>query len=545
MHPRRAESGSERRQHVSSEDRPSSRARSAFPRPRTTGRGRPGSQPSRDKPCGSCRSTCCLRRVRAARGVCGGARWSSGGRETRVLPPGWLELSASVPVTRNRELVGTPKLKAPKIYLSQNWHPLVPLPFPGHNAERAMAARCMKIRIADGLPVEETAVVRKEDREKADALIKKLQDELIGNALRAMQKHPGRWDEVEGVRELLGPRLEEGAVDEVAARRAKPRPRSGASSNADVHAGAGAARLQISNENLATLMALGFDEGECLVAFDDAKGNMEVAAALLLDVQDRERVQRAREAEQRQEREQRAREAEQRQEREREQRAQEAQEAERQKREKILRRSYAGRAACPARRGDARVYVRCGRLPPATGAQPPHRCPAGPGVLRPSMPCSMESPCPVGSASTAVGALSARSAAGLRSASTTVGALSARSAAGHQSASTAVSAISARSAVGLESASTGRQRYYCTECGGASASASTAVGALSARSAAGLRSASTTVGALSARSAAGHQSASTAVGALSARSAAGLRSASTTVGAIIARSVRGRGFAHT
>ena len=147
----------------------------------------------------------------------------------------------------------SPKTGTPSLSLQ------TPLPFPGHNAERAMAARCMKIRIADGLPVEETAVVRKEDREKADALIKKLQDELIGNALRAMQKHPGRWDEVEGVRELLGPRLEEGAVDEVAARRAKPRPRSGASSNADVHAGAGAARLQISNENLATLMALGFD----------------------------------------------------------------------------------------------------------------------------------------------------------------------------------------------------------------------------------------------------------------------------------------------
>ena len=90
MHPRRAESGSERRQHVSSEDRPSSRARSAFPRPRTTGRGRPGSQPSRDKPCGSCRSTCCLRRVRAARGVCGGALEFGGKRDPSSFPPGWL-----------------------------------------------------------------------------------------------------------------------------------------------------------------------------------------------------------------------------------------------------------------------------------------------------------------------------------------------------------------------------------------------------------------------------------------------------------------------
>jgi len=230
--------------------------------------------------------------------------------------------------SRNGENVGTPKL-APLVVVVL-FKPLFPSP---HNAERAMAARCMKIRIADGLPVEETAVVRKEDKEKADALIKALQDELIGNALRTMEKHPGRWDEVEGVREVLGPRLEEGAVGEVAARRAKPRPRSGASSNADVHAGAGAARLQISPQQVGQLMELGFRKVLCVNALHDAKGNVDAAAALLFDEHDRE--QRAQEAERqkREQREQRAQEAER---QKREQRAQEAQEAERQKREKIL-----------------------------------------------------------------------------------------------------------------------------------------------------------------------------------------------------------------
>ena len=106
----------------------------------------------------------------------------------------------------------------------------------------------------------------------------------------------------------------------------------------------------------------------------------------------------------------------------------------------------------------------------------------------------------VGTGSSAVSALSARTAVVHQSASTVVSALCARTAVVHQSASTAVSALSARSAVGLESAST-------------------VVGATTARSAAGLESASTVVGALTARSAVGPKSASTAVGATGARSA--------------------------
>jgi hypothetical protein len=68
----------------------------------------------------------------------------------------------------------------------------------------------------------------------------------------------------------------------------------------------------------------------------------------------------------------------------------------------------------------------------------------------------------------------------------------------HQSASTVVGALSARSAVGHQSVST-------------------VVGALNARSAVGVQSASTVVGALNARSAVGHKYASTVVSALSAR----------------------------
>ena len=58
------------------------------------------------------------------------------------------------------------------------------------------------------------------------------------------------------------------------------------------------------------------------------------------------------------------------------------------------------------------------------------------------------------SASTVVGALSARSAVGHKYASTVVGALNARSAVGHKYASTVVCAPSARSAVGDQSAGT-------------------------------------------------------------------------------------------
>ena len=104
MRHRRAESGSERRQRASSKIG-SSRARS-FPSS-TYHRWAPGFAAFTDKPCGSCRSTCCS-------GECCSRRCGVGGRETRVLPPGWLELSASVPVTRNREWWAPQNSKLPK-----------------------------------------------------------------------------------------------------------------------------------------------------------------------------------------------------------------------------------------------------------------------------------------------------------------------------------------------------------------------------------------------------------------------------------------------
>ena len=121
--------------------------------------------------------------------------------------------------------------------------------------------------------------------------------------------------------------------------------------------------------------------------------------------------------------------------------------------------------------------------------------------------------------------------------SSAVSALGARSAVGAQSASTVVCALCARSAVGLASAST-VAGALCARCAVGPKSASTVVSANTARSVVGLGSASTVVGALRARSAVGPKSASTVVGALSARSAVGPKSASTAVGATGARSAR-------
>ena len=208
----------------------------------------------------------------------------------------------------------------------------------------------------------------------------------------------------EGVREFLGPRLEEGAVSEVAARRAKPRPRSGARLvHADVHAGARDARPQISNENLATLMALGFDEGSASSRSTTPRATWKTPPPCCTMNRTascgrgrrsaRPRAARAagagggapearaaaREAE-RQERERSGRREAER--REREQREQRAREAERQARAARAAGAgggapearaagagggapedhRAGRAACPARRGGARVHVRRGRL---------------------------------------------------------------------------------------------------------------------------------------------------------------------------------------
>ena len=134
------------------------------------------------------------------------------------------------------------------------------------------------------------------------------------------------------------------------------------------------------------------------------------------------------------------------------------------------------------------------------------------------------------SASTVVGALSARSAVGLKSASTVVSALSARSAVGLKSASTVVGALGARSGGGAF-CEHGRQRILqgvrWVSNLRAAACVQGVVGLKSARSCTlymqGVRCGASTVG---------HQSASTVVSALSARSAVvGLKSASTVVSA--------------
>ena len=45
----------------------------------------------------------------------------------------------------------------------------------------ARGPRCMKMRIKDGLPVEETAIVSEEDKAEADALIERMENEIVTN----------------------------------------------------------------------------------------------------------------------------------------------------------------------------------------------------------------------------------------------------------------------------------------------------------------------------------------------------------------------------
>ena len=47
------------------------------------------------------------------------------------------------------------------------------------DAQRAMVVRSMKIRIKDGLPVEETAIVSEEDNAEAEALIERMENEIV------------------------------------------------------------------------------------------------------------------------------------------------------------------------------------------------------------------------------------------------------------------------------------------------------------------------------------------------------------------------------
>ena len=45
----------------------------------------------------------------------------------------------------------------------------------------ARGPRCMKMRIKDGLPAKETAIVSEEDKAEADALIERMENEIVTN----------------------------------------------------------------------------------------------------------------------------------------------------------------------------------------------------------------------------------------------------------------------------------------------------------------------------------------------------------------------------
>ena len=46
---------------------------------------------------------------------------------------------------------------------------------------KARGPRCMKMRIKDGLPAKETAIVSEEDKAEADALIERMENEIVTN----------------------------------------------------------------------------------------------------------------------------------------------------------------------------------------------------------------------------------------------------------------------------------------------------------------------------------------------------------------------------
>ena len=188
-----------------------------------------------------------------------------------------------------------------------------------------MVVTSLRVRV-DGIPVTETVPVCAARQAKTIALIERLRERIIATGVRALQAHPEKINTLPALPEALRKHgyHDDGVVGAAGAARGKPKARPGARSKADVHAVARDARPKISTEDLAQLMDLGFNAGECLEAFNDAGGNVTVAADLLCTLQDRE-LQRA----------QRAQEKEEEEERRELQRAQRVQEAETLRREKV------------------------------------------------------------------------------------------------------------------------------------------------------------------------------------------------------------------
>ena len=73
---------------------------------------------------------------------------------------------------------GTPITPIPLVVTHRNL-PAVRAHLEYFRRVNARGPRCMKMRIKDGLPVEETAIVSEEDKAEADALIQRLENELV------------------------------------------------------------------------------------------------------------------------------------------------------------------------------------------------------------------------------------------------------------------------------------------------------------------------------------------------------------------------------
>ena len=236
-----------------------------------------------------------------------------------------------------------------------------------------MVVTSLRVRV-DGRPVTETVPVCAARQAKTIALIERLRERIIATGVRALQAHPEKINTLPAAPEALRKHgyHDDGVVGAAGAARGKPKARPGARSKADVHAVARDARPKISTEDLAQLMDLGFDAGECLEAFNDAGGNVTVAADRLCALQDRElqRAQRAQEKEEEEERReiqraqraqdqraQRAQEKEEEEERRELQRAQRAQEKEEEEERRELQRAQRVQEAETLRREKVREKV--------------------------------------------------------------------------------------------------------------------------------------------------------------------------------------------
>ena len=75
---------------------------------------------------------------------------------------------------------GTPITPIPLVVTHRNL-PAVRAHLEYFRRVNARGPRCMKMRIKDGLPAKETAIVSEEDKAEADALIERMENEIVTN----------------------------------------------------------------------------------------------------------------------------------------------------------------------------------------------------------------------------------------------------------------------------------------------------------------------------------------------------------------------------